>query len=81
MRPARRVLREPCKLWVRARSGEYPSIAFSQGPPTLTLKRTGDDRRPAARGAGVDDLINKINKLVGKPNGDLLAHPKMVSNW
>lgn len=81
MRQAGRVLSQSRKLWVRAGAGENPGIAFGEGVPTLALQRPGDDNRPAACGAGVDDLVNEVDQLVGKSNSDLLAHPKMVANW
>lgn len=81
MRQAGRVPSQSRKLWVRAGASEDPGIAFGKGAPTLSLERAGDDHRPAACGAGVDDLVDEIDKLVRKPNGDLPAHPKMVSKW
>ncbi|HEY5816739.1 MAG TPA: hypothetical protein VIS95_10455 [Solirubrobacterales bacterium] len=75
------MLSEPCELRVRTAAGEDPGIAFGEGAPTLALERTGDDYRPAARNAGVDDLVNEVDKLVWKPNSDLPAHPKMVAKW
>lgn len=75
------MLCEPCELRIRTGAGKDPGIAFRKGTPTLTLERTGDDRRPAARGAGVDDLIDKVDKLVWESNCDLLAHPIMVAKW
>jgi hypothetical protein len=78
MRQARRVLGESCELWVRTVAREDPGVTLGEGSPTLALKRTGDDRRPAARGARVNDLIDEVDKIVWKPNGDLLAHPNMV---
>jgi hypothetical protein len=75
------VLGKPCELWVRTSAGKDPGIAFGKGTPTLALKRTGDDYRPAARGAGIDDPVDEVNKLVWKSNRDLLAHPKMVAEW
>lgn len=79
MRQAHRVLGEPCELWVGTGAGKDPSIAFSDGAPSLTLKRASDDRRPAARCTGVDDLVDEVDKLVWKSNSNLLAHPKMVA--
>ena len=75
------MLSESCELWVRTGADKDPGIAFGEGTPALALERTGDDRRPAASGAGVDNLIDEVDKLVWKPNGDLLAHPRMVAKW
>ena len=75
------MLGEPREFWVRTGAGKDPGIAFREGAPALALERTGDDRRPAASGAGNDNLIDEVDKLVWKPNGDLLAHPKMVAKW
>lgn len=75
------MLGEPCELWVRTGAGKDPGIAFGEGAPPLALERTGDDCRPAASSAGVDDLVNEVDKLVWESNSDLLAHPKMVAEW
>jgi hypothetical protein len=75
------MLGEPLELWVRAGAGKDPGIAFGESTPALALERTGDDYRPATSTTGIDDLVNEVNKLVWKPNRDLLAHPKMVSKW
>jgi hypothetical protein len=58
------VFGKPCELRVRAGAGKDPGIAFGEGTSVLTLERAGDDYRPAARGAGVDDLIDEVNKVV-----------------
>jgi hypothetical protein len=79
MRQAGGVLGEPCELWVRTGAGEDPGIAFCEVTPTLALERSGYDSRPAALGAGVDDLVDEVDKLLWKANGDLLAHPRMVA--
>jgi hypothetical protein len=81
MRQARRMLGEPSKLWVRAGAGKDPSIAFGNRAPALTLERSRNNNRPAARGTRVDDLVDEIDEVVWKTYGDLLAHPKMVSIW
>lgn len=73
------MLSEPCELWVRTGAGKDPGIAFGKGAPALTLERTGDDCRPAASSAGVDDLVNEVDKVIWEPNCDLLAHPIMVA--
>lgn len=79
MRQTRRMLGEPRQLWIRTGAGKDPGIAFSAGAPALALERTGDDHRPAARAARVDDPVDEVDKLLGKSNGNLLAHPKMVA--
>jgi len=75
------MLGEPSELWVRAAAGKDSSIAFSRRTPALALERPRDDHRPTAGGTRVDDPVNEIDQLVWKPDGDLLAHPKMVSIW
>ena len=75
------MLGEPCKLRVRTDTGKDPGIALGEGASTLALQRTGDDYGPAARGTGVDDLVNEVDDLVWKPNSNLPAHPKMVPKW
>ena len=79
MRQARRVLGEPFELWVRTGAGENPGIAFCELTTTLALKCPGHDSRPAALGAGVDDLVNEVNKIIWESHRDLLAHPGMVA--
>jgi hypothetical protein len=81
MRQARRVLGEPCELWVRTGAGKDPGIAFCEVTPPLALERPGYNSRPAALGAGVDDLVDEVDKIVWKSNSDLLAHPRMVAKW
>jgi hypothetical protein len=81
MGQAGRVLSEPSEPRVRTSSGKYPSIAFGEGAPTLALKRTGNDCRPAASSAGANDLIDEVDELVRESNSDLLAHPIMVAKW
>lgn len=78
---ARSVLSEPCERWVRTRAGKDPGIAFGEGATTLALKRTGNDYRPAASGARVDDLVHEVDEIVRKSHSNLLAHPKMVAKW
>ena len=79
MRQARRVLGEPCELWVRTGAGEDPGIAFCEITPTLALERPGHNSRSAALGAGVDDLVNEVDKVIWEPHCDLLTHPIMVA--
>lgn len=75
------MLSEPCELWVRTGAGKDPGIAFGEGAPALALERPRHDSRPAALAAGVDDLVNEVNKVIREPHRDLLAHPKMVAEW
>ncbi len=81
MRQARGVLSESRELWVRTAASEDPGIMFGQGVPPLALKRTGDNCRPTAGGARVNDLVDEIDQIVWKSNGDLLTDPKMVAIW
>jgi hypothetical protein len=75
------VLSEACELWIRTGASKDSGIAFGESAPALALKRTGDDRRPAASSPGIDDLVDEVNKIVWKPNRYLLAHPIMVAKW
>lgn len=75
------MLGEPCELRVASGAGEYLSVPRGNDAPAFAFERLGHDRSPAARGAGLDDLVNKGHQLVGKSNGDLLAHPVMVPSW
>ena len=52
----------------RHRARQSHAGALARGP--------GYDCRSAASGTGADDLINELNELVWKSDGDLLAHPK-----
>jgi len=74
------VLGKARELWVRTGADKDAGIAFGEGAPPLTLERPGDNHRSAAHGAGVDDLVDEVNQLVWKANGNLLAHPKTVPN-
>lgn len=75
------MLGESHELWIRTCTGEDPGIAFGEGASTFALERTGDYYRPTARGPRVDDPVNEIDKLVWKPDSDLLAHPITVAKW
>lgn len=75
------MLGKPCEFGVGTGAGKDPGIAFGECAPTFALKRMGDDCRPTSYGSGVDDLVDEVDKLIRKPNCDLLAHPKMVANW
>jgi len=79
MRQARRVLGEPCELWVRTGAGEDPGIAFGELTTTLALERPRYDGGPAALGAGVDDLVDEVNEVIWEAHCDLLGHPITVA--
>jgi hypothetical protein len=76
-----RVLCKPRQLRVGTGAGKDSGIVFGESAPALALERTGDDYRPAAGGAGVDYLVDEVDKVVWQSNRDLLAHPKMVAKW
>jgi hypothetical protein len=59
------MLGEPSKLGVGAGAGEDLCVTRGDHPPALPLESSGYDRRPAASGARVDDLVNEVNELVG----------------
>src|ERR1039457_1212649 len=65
------VLGEPGKLRIRPGAGKDLGIACRDHAPALALERPGDDCRPAAPGAGADDLVNELDKLVWESNSDL----------
>lgn len=67
------------KLRIRTGAGKDLGIARGDQVPALALERSGNDCRPTASGAGADDLVNEVDKLVWESNGDLLAHPIMVA--
>jgi hypothetical protein len=73
------VLGQPGKLRVRTGAGQDLGVARSDRAPALAFERQGDDRRPAASGAGADDLVDEVDQLIWESNGDLLAHPIMVA--
>ena len=75
------MLSEPSEIWVRTGAGKDPGIPFCESTATLALERAGDDCRPAAPGARVDDLIEEVDEIVWESNSDLLAHPIMVAKW
>lgn len=47
-------------------------------PPSFTIHRPRHNGRPATGLAVLDELINELDEVVRKPNGDLLTHTKMV---
>lgn len=71
---------QPFELRIRAGAGKNLRIAHRCQAPALALKRLGDDGRTTAPRAGIDDLVNEVDKLVWKTNSDLLAHPITVAN-
>jgi hypothetical protein len=80
VRKAGRVPGEPFQIRIRAASGEDPRVAFGKGTAALTLERAADNSCPTARGTRIDDLVDEVDKLLWKPNCDLLTHPKTVPN-
>jgi hypothetical protein len=75
------MLGQPRKLGIRAGASQDLSVARSNHAPALALERQGDDGRPAAPSAGVDDFIHEVHKLLRKSHGDLLTHTITVANW
>jgi hypothetical protein len=69
------------KLGILTGSGKDLGITGGDRPPTLALKRTGDDCCPAGLGSGAHELVDEVDELVWEANGDLLAHPIMVPDW
>lgn len=47
----------------------------------LTLECPGDHGGATATATRVDDIVHEVDQLVGEPNGDLPAHPKMAAAW
>ena len=74
------MVRQPRKLGVRPATGKDLGISFSDGASALAFKRSRDYRGTAPRVAGGDGRIHKLNELVRKANGDLLAHTNMVAD-
>jgi hypothetical protein len=75
------VLGETSELGVRTRRREDLSVACRDRTTSLALKRTRDHRCATGLLSAVNDLIDKGDKIVGQPNGDLFAHTKMVPGW
>ncbi len=73
------MLSETRELGVRTGASKDLRIAFGERPPALALERMSDYRGPAAAAAGIDDCVDEVDELLGKPNGDLLAHPITVA--
>jgi hypothetical protein len=69
------------KLRIRTCAGQYLGIASGYRAPTLALECLGDKLRPTACRPRIDELVNKIDKLVWEPNRYLLAHPTMEAEW
>jgi hypothetical protein len=75
------MLGKPGKLRIRTGAGQDLGIARGDQAPALALERPRNDRSPAVSGAGIDDLVNEIDKLVWESNSDLLTHTNMVPDW
>lgn len=75
------MLGQPGELRIRTGAGQDLGVARGARAPALALERPGDYCRPATSGAGVDDLVNELDKLVWESDSDLLAHPITVAKW
>jgi hypothetical protein len=75
------VLGQPGKLRIRTAAGEDLGIADGDDAPAFALERPRDDRRPAAPGAGADELVDELDEIVWKSNGDLPTDPVMLPLW
>ena len=73
--------RQSLELWIRPSVSENLRIARRDDASSLPFESSCDYRRAAASSAGARDLVNKLNQIIGQPNGNLPAHPKMVPNW
>ncbi len=69
------------ELRIRTGSSKDLSVACGHHAPALALESSSNDYGAAASGTGIDELVNKVNKVVREANGYLLAHPKMVADW
>ena len=47
----------------------------------LALKCARHNGSSATSRAGFDNVVNKVDQLVGESNCDLLAHPITVADW
>ena len=68
------------KLRIRTCASEDLCVPRGDHAPALALERPAHDRRAAASGARVDELVNEVNELVWKAHSYLLAHPNMVAD-
>lgn len=75
------MLGQPRKLWIWAGASQDLGIACGEGAAAFAFECHSDDCRPAAPGTGVDDLVNEINQVVRKSDGDLSTHTITVAAW
>ncbi|MGH2868688.1 MAG: hypothetical protein ACRDNK_14135 [Solirubrobacteraceae bacterium] len=75
------VLGQPGQLWIWSRGGQNLSVMGGDRPSPLALKGACDDGRSAALPAAADNLVDKLDQIIGEPNGDLLAHTNTVPLW
>jgi len=75
------MLGQSSKLGIGAGARQDLGIARSDHASALALERMADNRRPAAPGARVDEIVDEIHELVRESYGNLLAHPMMVAKW
>jgi hypothetical protein len=69
------------KLRIRTDAGQDLGITLGEQAPAFALERPSNDRSPAVSGAGIDKLVNEIDKPVWESNGDLPAHTNLVPDW
>jgi AbrB family looped-hinge helix DNA binding protein len=56
-------------------------VALGNHATALALESPGDDGGATTPATGIHDLIDEVNEFLGKPNRDLLGHPKTVPYW
>jgi hypothetical protein len=69
------------KLRIRTRASQDLGIPRGGGAAAFALECPGDDSGATASHARVDEAVYKLDEIVRKTYGDLLAHPIMVPHW
>jgi hypothetical protein len=75
------MLSESHELRIRVGASQDLSVTLSHCVSTLALERAGNDCRSTAGCAGVDDLVNELDQLIGETHSYLPTHPRMVPKW
>ncbi len=75
------VLGKAGQFGVGPRRCQYLGVAGSDHSSPLSLERARDNGGSARLSAGADDLIDKLDEVVGESYSDLLAHPNTVPDW
>ena len=76
-----RVIGQTGKIEIRTGLGEDLGVTSSDHASSLSLKRPSHDGSATALRAACNDFVDELDKVIGKPHCDLLAHTTMVPKW